>query len=490
MAAGSSVYDDSFFRETWILIGGTFALSIIGGLLGGAAPALVLLWAPLAYHYLFRAPVHIGARILLVLGLFIEPPDMTPGGGYWVSPLDSANHAFYSRLKELTGIPGLSVPLFFVATCIVLYRARKRPNPALGSASGKIARNVLVTVVVAILAVELYGILRGGRVEPSFNQVLEFFTMPIVALMFFYALRGKEDLYALGNIIVSVALARSMLVAWVYWIVCRPMGIVPEFATTHGDSTTFAAAFLIVLANVIEQRNARTLGRFALVSLVLLAAMAMNNRRLVFMEIGAGAAAMYLALPPSQIRKRVNKYLWVLGPALAIYLFLGEDSKHPFFSPAKLVWSALEQKDNSASSRIIENTNLVATFGDAPFVGSGFGFEYREAVRSVDLSEFMPMYKFIPHNSVLWLWSAGGILGFAFLWLSYVGGAFFAARAHRLAQNAVERAATLASVGIVAICMMADWGDMGIKSNLKVLIFGVAFAIGSRLCADHELSEA
>lgn len=489
MAMASSIYDDSFFKETWIIMLGTFVLSVMGGLLGGAAPALVLLWAPLAYHYLFRAPVHIGARVLLVLGLFIEPPEMMPGARYWTSPLDSANHTLYSRLKELTGIPGLSFPLFLVAVLILLYRARKAAGPHLRTPSAKIARNALITVIVSILAVEAYGILRGGRVEPSFNQILEIFMMPLVGLMFFYALRGREDLYALGNIIVSVALARSLLVAWVYWVVCRPMGIVPEYATTHGDSTTFAAAFVILLANIIEQRTSRTLGRFAFVSFVLLAAMAMNNRRLVFMAIGAGAIAMYVSLPPSQIRRRVNKYLWIMGPMIAVYMFLGEGSKNPFFGPAKLIWSALEQKDSSSSDRVIENTNLIATFSDSPVVGQGFGFPYREVIRSVDLTEFMPLYKFIPHNSVLWLWSAGGIIGFAFLWLGYVAGTFFAARAHRLAEGPVERAGTLAAVGMFAVCMITDWGDVGAKSDMKVLIFGVAFAVGSRLCSDAEFRE-
>lgn len=482
----ASAYDDSYFKETWLIMLGTFVLSVIGGLLGGAAPVLVLLWAPLAYYYLFRAPVHIGARVLLILGLFIEPPDMMPGARYWTSPLDSANHALYSRLKELTGIPGLSFPLFLVAAAVLLYRARKAAGPNFRMPSAKLGKNIVFTVIVSILVVEAYGILRGGRVEPSFNQILEIFMMPLVTLAFFYALRGREDLYAIGNIIVSVALARSLLVAWVYWVVCRPMGIVPEYATTHGDSTTFAAAFLILLANIIEQRTTRTIWRFALASFVLLAAMAMNNRRLVFMAIGAGAIAMYVTLPPSRTRTKVNKYLWIMGPLLAGYLFLGEGSKQPIFGPARLVWSALEQKDASSSSRVVENTNLIATFGDNPVLGQGFGFPYREAVRSVDLSEFMPLYKFIPHNSVLWMWAAAGTIGFIFLWMARVAGTFFAARAYRRAEGTVERASALAAVGMIAVCMSADWGDMGAKSAMNVLVFGIAYAVGCRICADAE----
>ena len=43
------------------------------------------------------------------------------------------------------------------------------------------------------------------------------------------------------------------------------------------------------------------------------------------------------------------------------YLIAGEGTTHPVFAPARLAWSALEQKDLSADSRDVENVNLVVT---------------------------------------------------------------------------------------------------------------------------------
>jgi O-Antigen ligase len=484
-----SAFGDSFFRETWMIIAGTFALSVIGSLLGAAAPALAILWVPAGYYAMFRAPVHVSARILLVLGLFIEPPEMMPGAGYWVSPLEGANNAFYGRLRQLIGIP-LPVSLFLIGALVIFYRARKSPPEAMRTPAAKLARRGLYVFLAGVVALEAYGVLRGGNFEQSTIQALPLFAMPFVGLTFLYALRGKEDLYALANIIVSVAIARSVLVAYVYWVICRPQGVIPEYATTHGDSTTFASAALILLANVIEQRNGRTLFRFASTGLILMAAMVMNNRRLAFVGIGLGALMMYLTLPPSRTRKKVNRYLYVMAPLLMLYILAGEGQEGPLFAPARLVWSSIEQKDGSAGSRTVENTNLVATLADSPILGQGFGWEYKEVAASIDLTQFMKNYRFVPHNSVLWLWTAGAVPGFLALWLVYVTGIFFAARAYRFADGAIERASTLACVGMFAICMSTDWGDVGAQSNLKLLIFAVAYAAGARVCADAELRAA
>ncbi len=487
MSDAKGLYEDSFFKETWITMAVVFVASVVASFLGGAAPALALAWIPLGFYYAVRAPLHIGLRMFLVLSLFIEPPEMMPGAGYWVTPLEAANNTFYGSLKMLTGLPGLYFSLFLLIAFIFCVRARKAAKPETKMPAARLARRTLAVTWFAVIGFEVYGILRGGKLEPSFIQVLPLFTMPVVGYAFLMGLRGRDDLYALANIIVSVAMARSVLVAWVFFIICLPQGFRPEYATTHGDSVTFAAAFLILLANVIEIRNRRTFWRFAIVGGGLLMAMVMNNRRLAFASIAVGAIAMYVTLPQSKTRQKVNRYLRIIIPIAGLYFFIGEGIDHPLFAPARLAWSAFAQKDESSNSRVVENENLMATLNDFPLLGQGFGHEYKELEKHGDISEFMPLYKYVPHNSVLWLWTVGGLVGFALLWMGYVVAAYLAARAYRFAENPVERASTLACVGMVAICISNDWGDVGAQSNLRIVMFAVAFAVGARVCADAEL---
>ena len=483
---------DNHLKETWITMAVVFGLSMLAALLGGAAPALAVVVLPLAYYYLFRAPFWVSARMLVVLGLFIEPPAMVPGATYWVSPLKAADDTFYGTIKNLTGMPGGSMSFFLVCTSIVLYRAyRKNPDPLRFTPSMKLLRTLCIAFIAGLIAIEVWGIvIRGGKVEQSFFQAIQILAIPLVTLTLAYSLRAREDLNAIGNIIVSVAVARGLLVAYTYFVICLPAGInPPEYCTTHGDSTTFAAAFLILVAHVIIERKKRTLWRLGIIGSFLLAAMVMNNRRLAFVCVGVGAMAMYLALPPSRTRRRLNRILLVAAPLLFLYLIAGEGTTHPIFAPARLAWSALEQKDLSADSRDVENLNLVVTLAEHPVLGSGFGHEYTEVLKIYDISEFMPLYRYIPHNSILWLWTVAGLVGFAWLWILPLSAAYLGGRAFRFAEGQFERVAALVSVGIVAVWISANWGDVGLASETNVMIFSVGFAIAVKLNAENEYAQ-
>jgi hypothetical protein len=484
--------DDPFFTESLILILGLFVVSVIAGLLGGAAIALAIAWVPLLVYALFIAPVNVTARCLLLAGIFIEPPDMVPGSGYWISPLQPINETLYGSLKNLTGIPGLSIPLCFVCALILYYRAsrvpRYRRNPLPPAPAVKSLRYFFL----ALMALELFGLLRGGAVAPSFFQILHLTTRPIVALALLYAIRGEDDVRAYGTIIVVVACARGLLVLWVYFVICMPQGIVPQYATTHGDSVVFDAAILVVVANHIVVRSKRTLWRMILVTLYMLTAITLNNRRLAFVGLGGGIVGMLLWLPASPTKKRVLRAMVFVVPVFAAYVLYGAGQAGPLYKPAGLVLSVLSQEDTSSDSRNIENDNLVATLQEHPLTGSGFGWEYREVVRIYDISEFFPLYRYIAHNSVLWLISIGGVVGFFLLWRTYAMAAFFSARGYLLSVSDNDRAGALAGIGIVVVCTCGDWGDQGLVSYPSLMIFGAVFAVASNVAARSErgLAEA
>ena len=479
---------DNFYTETLLLLGFVFATSLGVQQMEGRPIVTFFLLLPLLFYAMFRAPVHVTARVLLALGLFIEPPDMIPGAGYWTSPLDGANQTLYGSLKTLINFPA-SFPLFFFCAIIFLYRARKAPRGSSYIQAPAPARRMPMVFLAVVSFLWLWGLGRGGSVVPSFFQILQLLTLPIFSLGCLYAIRGRDDIRALGTIVVVVALARSGLVAWVYFVVCMPLGVTPEYATTHGDSVIFDAAILILVAHCIEMRSKRALFRLAVYGSVILVAIAMNNRRLAFVGLGAGVATMLLFLPRSAAKKKVTRVAMYAAPLLAGYLALGAQNPNGtdgFFAPARLVVSVIEQKDTSSDARDVENDNLLVTLDDAPIVGPGFGFEYHEVVQLYDIAQYFPLYKYIAHNSVLWLWTIGGFLGFTTLWMFYAFQAYFSARAYKLARSPMERSAALATLGICFVCITTDWGDQGLTSFPNLVVFAVAYAIATKVCAHGE----
>ncbi len=405
--------------------------------------------------------MNVSARCLLLAGIFIEPPDMVPGSGYWTSPLEPVNEAFYGSLKNLTGIPGLSVPLALVAALVVYFRARRVPRGPDNPRPAAPAVGSMRAFALALALLEVYGLVRGGAFAPSLFQILHLLVRPAVAFALLYAIRGAEDVRAYGTVIVVVACCRALLVAWVYFVVTGPLGIVPEYATTHGDSVTFDAAVLVVVAHHIAVRTRRSLWRMVLVTLLMMSAITMNNRRLAFVGLGGGVACVLAFLPPSATKMRVMRAVFVLGAVALGYVLYGADEKAPMFAPARLVMSVVAQDDTSSDARNIENDNLVATLADHPISGTGFGWEYREVVRIYDIAEYFPLYRYVAHNTVLWLVTVGGIVGFFFLWRTYAIVAFLAGRAYLLSLGPDDRAGALAGVGILVVCIAADWGIRG-----------------------------
>src|SRR5205823_14279352 len=112
--------------------------------------------------------------------------------------------------------------------------------------------------------------------------------------------------------------------------------------------------------------------------------------------------------------KRALARLGLLAaPLFAAYVVAGWGSPASVFRPVAAIRSMVAADksahgaDESTESREIENYNLSQTLRRHP-LGTGLGHEYEEVVRGPDISSSFALYRYIPHNSVLWLMSAAG----------------------------------------------------------------------------------
>ncbi|HMJ53656.1 MAG TPA: O-antigen ligase family protein [Polyangiaceae bacterium] len=477
---------DTFFWPSVAIVVAIFAGCWLADQIGGAAFLLVLVWAPFLYKYILRSPPHIAARVLFLLALVLEAPDERPGNGYWVPPFAPANLIFFAGIKKWTDLPGVSFSLFSLLCLLLFWRARKKrpgdvpPPPE--------AVTTLKVFAITLLVMEVYGVfLRGGQGQPSYWQLIHPVTLLLASAAFLYSIRGPRDFRAFGTIIVVAAITKGLLVAWVYEVVCRPMNIRPFYATTHSDSVTFAMGVIVLAANAFEHRDKKSFVRAALLIPFIMMAIVMNNRRLAFVGVGAGVITTFAVLRSSRFKRTLIRSLVVLIPVFAIYVRVGGTSSSALFAPAALIHSVLSGEDNSSITRDIENYNLIVTLRENKILGPGFGSEYIEAVKADDISTGFSLYKFIAHNSVLWLWSLGGLVGFALLWMIYPIQAYFSARGYRLGRTTVERAAGLATLAGTTTALAQDWGDMGFNSYTTLAMFAACYAVAAKLCAAAEM---
>ncbi|MDB4940920.1 MAG: hypothetical protein JWP97_454 [Labilithrix sp.] len=507
---------DNFLKPTLQIMGGVFLATLFLSFASSpkfSAPATwansfrldtaaIVFWGPLLYWVMAKQRVWKALRVYLVLGLFIEPfseamfKDMgavaSGEGGYWDTFMWPAAVAFFGTLKEFSGLPGASLSVFFFVTVGLLYRAIRSKKAEGYVPPPKYARQALFTFLGTVVGLSVFGILRGGGVEPAFRQTIYMMQMPIVALLFLYALRIPEDLASVGTAFVAAAVARSVLVMYIYFGICAPAGITrlpgkPEWCTNHSDSVLFVVALLVLLAHALEQRTRKTILRCLGLAAPILLGIVLNNRRLAFVSLAAAPLVLYLALRPSKWKRRITWILALTVPLVVGYVLVGSEinSPSPLLKPAKLVISVLDQKDNSSISRDIENENLIYTLRQAPVgvVTSGFGHEYQYSPDNppADIGELFKNYRFIAHNGVLWIWSIAGVVGFTLMWLVYPLAGTLALRGYRAAQTPLERSAALTALGAVVVVVIQIWGDQGFNSYMTLITFGVAFAVSTRL---------
>ena len=477
---------DNHLKPTLKLFGGVFALSAAITLATGGQNVLVnivvaLGFAVFLYQVLGRKPVYIAARTLLALALFIEAPQETPT--WWTSPLREADFALFASVKDFIGLPGISLPFFFFACIALIVRGRKAVRKEIVPKPPRLAIRLFSGFLFILLALEAWGLARGGALQPSFFQILQLLTMPVCGFAFLYSFRGPEDLGAIGTIIVSAAVARSLYVVIMY--VAAASAFRHEegfFVTTHSDSILFVAGITTVLAYLLEHRKTETLFKGIGIIFAILIGIALNNRRLAFVSLGFLPVMVFLSLKPSKVKRRMTRAFAVIGVLGAAYFMIGSQIKDvAAFAPARGVMAALNDTDTSAESRDIENYNLIVTMREAPVLGSGFGWEYHEKLKVFDIEELFSLYRYIPHNGVLWLWTVGGVIGFAAIWFIYPVAATLSVRVMRSGRTAAERAAGLTCLGISIAAVTQAWGDQGFHSYLNLVLFSLALGIACRL---------
>jgi uncharacterized membrane protein len=86
------------------------------------------------------------------------------------------------------------------------------------------------------------------------------------------------------------------------------------------------------------------------------------------------------------------------------------------------------------------------------------------------VDQFFAQYKYIAHNSVLWLLSLSGWLGFTAVWLVFPVAVLIALRVFRAAQTGVDLVVSYGTIATVVAFVVQAWGDMGLQSWMGTLL--------------------
>lgn len=460
------------------------SLAVFAATGGNVFVALLPLGLVLAGAALLRVPLHRIGQGFLFLALVTDDPRGNPAMGHWKSPLYPLSVVLFDNLNNVTGIDALRFALVEVLIAVTLGVAFARTAAERRPRVPRPLALAMTAATACVVALEIWGMARGGDFRSSLWQIRQLFWVGPIAWIFFLSLRGAKDLPALTWIVLVSAAVKALEAIWVVIVVCRPLGIRPAFANTHADTVLYVIAVVLLLAGVLEVRSRRAwLWAAGLLPLFALG-LFYNNRRLAYVSLVGSLLLAYALFPPGALKRRVRLLAFVSAPLGLAYVLIGRNSSSVIFAPAVKVASLFSREDHSAVGRDIENWDLVQTFKVRPLFGWGFGHEYLEIQKADPIKDIFPLYKYVAHNSVLWQWTLGGLVGFTLLWMPFVLTAWFAMRAYRTSQVAHVRVAALLCACVVVAQEIQHYGDMGSQAWLGAFMFGAASAMAGKLAME------
>jgi hypothetical protein len=458
-----------------------------GELVAVAAPVVA---ASLLYAQ-SRAPLRLCVLGLMFLSLIADAPQDNPMGGLWRSPLYALGELLcdnWSKTFAIAALPFSGMDLLCLMLLVRVAARWGRGLPLGGSVrvAGVLWKSMALFLgTFAVLAV--LGAALGGQTGAVYWQVRQLIHVPVFAFLLAEAMDGPRDHLLLAPIVLAAALIKSAVGMYFYFVIALPNGLDPPYITSHSDTLLYCLSLMLVATRWLEHPDWPSLRRMMWFLPIVLATVWLNNRRIAYVGLAGILTTVWLLTRSNGAKRTLARVGLLALPLFGAYIVAGWSSPAPVFKPVASIRTMIAAQDAAESSahastrsRNIENFNLAQTLRLHP-LGTGLGHEYEEVVKGPDISKDFPLYRFVPHNSVLWLMTAAGPLCFFLLWSIFVVGVYLAARSYRFARNPLDRISALAAVCAQLLFLIQAYGDMGAQNWSTTWLLAAALAVAGKL---------
>jgi O-antigen ligase len=452
---------------------------IIGLALGAgfATQALLIMMAGLVIGPLVWQKPLLGAYILIFALATVEPFNME-------FPDSITDRVPFHKPLDQIGLPiqltAAEIMMFGLIALIAVKRIGERKSP--------LRTGPIFVALSVFTAMVIYGIVRGlssgGDPVTIVWEVRTLFYPFLMYLIIYNTVSTKQDAVRLMWIFIG-AIAIKGLVGVFRFVVTLKLNLesIPDVSRansllSHEESLFFAAFLVFGLLLFIFRSDRKQLKFIAWAMLPVLLALMANQRRAGILAIVLSVAAIFIVVYVQMPQKR--RMLIYVAVALMIfsvpYLTLFRNGGGGFIGePAAAVLSVIrpDARDSASNEyRALEAENVGENIALNPYTGAGFGVPMQVFLPIPDLTTIFPLWAYVPHNTILYIWLRLGIVGFGVFWF-LVGRMLL--QSTIVARN--EADPYLKAIALLTVTVIMSWVaqglvDMGIVDTRLNMLLG------------------
>jgi hypothetical protein len=391
-----------------LLIGLTGLLLIAGLTVGGhTALAYLVIALPVVIGVSWYRPLY-GFALLLGATLLTEEFEINTLAGN-IQPLFLQTLPIFRNLKDYTPLSGVqanAVELWLVLLVAIWAgqgmlagRLRIRAVPCAAA---------WVLLALVLVATFQLGVSRGGDFKVALWEIRALGYLVGLAWLIPQLVDRRRDVELVLGVIALALGIKAVQGLFRYFFVLRMELDLSETFMAHEDPVMFVPLFYL-LAGLLHHRASPRLRRLLLVlAPAMLVALVLTQRRIAYITLLLCGVAYAVAAVPA-VRRTFLRLVMPMAAVGAVYVLAFSGSDSPLGQPIERAMSLFDSGNLSNLYRVIELENLRYTIQEHPW-GLGFGHPY-EIVRSLPRLDF-PLYEYIPHNEILWIWVKAGTAGF------------------------------------------------------------------------------
>ena len=329
-----------------------------------------------------------------------------------------------------------------------------------------------------------FGLARGGDWKAALWEIRALYYLCIVYFMAAQIIRTRQQVRICVWIIIAGVAIKGFQGCWRY------------FVTRHGDLGTLRAILghedsLFIVTVVVFLAACYFLGyrgrefKFMVATLPTnMLTFVFNQRRITYGVLGLSLGVVVAMLP----RERLIQALRIVIPCallFAVYTAAFWNKSGGLAMPAQKIKSMFVKQEGTVDNesnewRKLELLNLRATVRAYP-LGIGFGNQYLIVVPYADIGAEFPLWRYIPHCALFWVWIKTGFVGFAIFWLFFGTAIVQAMIDYRAMRDPYFKALALMIILFIVGQVIVAYYDLQITFYRNMIYLGLAMALGASI---------